>query len=202
MTGIVHWGLTGGIGSGKSTVAALLQEAGAHVIDTDALSRQLTAPGGQAIAAIAQQFGAAFITPEGALDRARMRAHVFESPLARRQLETIVHPLIAQATARARAQALAQHARCVVYDVPLLVESLRWRQQVQRVLVVDCCASTQLTRVMTRSGLSEAQIHAIMATQASREQRLACADGVICNDGITLDQLRSQIQALRPALGL
>lgn len=202
MTSTVHWGLTGGIGSGKSTVAAWLREAGARVVDVDALSRQLTAPGGAAIAAIARQFGATFITPEGALDRPRMRAHVFESPSAKRQLEAIVHPLVAQATALARAQAEAERATCVVYDVPLLVESGRWRQQVQRVLVVDCPAATQIARVKARSGLSEAEVRAIMATQASRAQRLACADAVICNDGLTLEQLRDLVRTWHPALGL
>jgi len=185
-------GLTGGVGSGKSTLAAQLAACGAAVIDADAIARALTAPGGAAIQTIAQTFGAAMIDADGALDRARMRALAFAQPDARQRLEAILHPLIAQETARQLAQAQSGGQRLVVHDVPLLVESPRMRAEMCAVLVVDCPQALQIARVMARSALSRAQVEAIIATQASRCQRLACADWVVYNDeAMTLADLRA-----------
>ena len=187
-------GLTGGIGSGKSTVAAMLAARGAHVIDTDALAHSLTAPGGAAIAAIAQRFGAEMITPAGALDRARMRERVFADPAAKAALEQILHPMIGRLTeAQARAAVAGQ---VVVFDVPLLVESGRWRDRVDRVLVVDCSAQTQIARVTQRNGWPPEQVRAVLAAQASREARRAVADAVILNDGIDLAELDRQVDTV------
>ncbi len=184
-------GLTGGIGSGKSTVAAMLATLGANVIDTDALARSLTAPGGDAIPAIAQRFGAGMITPDGALDRARMREQVFADPAAKAALEQILHPMIGRLT-EARAGAAAP-GQVLVFDVPLLVESGRWRERVDRVLVVDCSAETQIARVTQRNGWPPEQVRAVIAAQASREARRAAADAVILNDGIDLAELQRQV---------
>ncbi|MBI4757061.1 MAG: dephospho-CoA kinase [Betaproteobacteria bacterium] len=173
-------GLTGGIGSGKSTVAKHFMDRGARVVDTDAIAHELTAPGGAAIEAIRREFGAWAIAPDGALDRPAMRRHVFARLEARRTLEAILHPLI-----RAEAQRLcaASRAPYVVLVVPLLVESGDYAQRCNRVLVVDCDEQTQVARVVARSGMSPAQVRAIMATQASREQRLAAAHDVVDNSG-------------------
>jgi dephospho-CoA kinase len=195
-------GLTGGIGSGKSTVLAMLAELGAAVIDADAISRGTTAAGGGAIAAVAQRFGADFITPEGALDRERMRAHVYADPQARKELEDIIHPLVGQESARQVEAALAAEARCIVFDIPLLVESGRWRQQLDRVLVVDCSPEAQVARVVQRSGLATEAVRAIMDAQATREQRLAAADIVICNEGLSMEQLAVQVKEVARGLGL
>lgn len=195
-------GLTGGIGSGKSTALQMLAQLGAAVIDADAISRSATAAGGAAIAAISAQFGAGFITPGGALDRARMRAHAYADPQARKQLEDIIHPLVGQESARQVQAALDAGLPCIVFDIPLLVESGRWRAQVDRVLVVDCSAQTQIDRVVARSGLKPDEVHTIMAAQASRSQRLAAADIVICNEGLTLEQLRDNVLQVGRRLGL
>ena len=188
-------GLTGGIGSGKSTVAAALVElGGALLVDTDAISRALTAPGGGAMAAIEARFGRSFVASDGALDRAAMRELAFRDPAAKQTLESILHPMIGAETARQAA--LAAPGQRVVFDVPLLVESGRWRRLVDRVLVVDCDESTQIARVMARSGLSEGAVRAILAQQATRAQRRAAADAVIHNDGLTLSQLREEVGQL------
>ncbi|MCM5680740.1 dephospho-CoA kinase [Schlegelella sp. S2-27] len=187
-------GLTGGIGSGKSTVAHMLGELGALVVDTDAISRQLTAPGGPAISAISASFGADYIDASGALDRARMRELVFREPAARHRLEQLLHPLIGAETVRRAA--LATSGQAVVFDVPLLVESGRWRALVDRVLVVDCSAATQVERVTRRSQLAPDEVERIISQQASRPRRLAAADAVICNDGVSLEQLRAQVAGL------
>ncbi|PIM54680.1 dephospho-CoA kinase [Roseateles chitinivorans] len=188
-------GLTGGIGSGKSTVAAALVElGGALLVDTDAISRSLTAPGGEAMPAIEAQFGARFVASNGALDRAAMRELAFHDPKAKQALEAILHPMIGAETARQAA--LAAPGQHVVFDVPLLVESGRWRRLVDRVLVVDCDEATQIARVMARSGLSEAAVRAILAQQATRAQRRAAADAVIHNEGLTLSQLRDEVGRL------
>jgi dephospho-CoA kinase len=195
-------GLTGGIGSGKSTVLAMLQARGAAAVDADAISRATTAPGGAAIPLIAQRFGAAFITPEGALDRARMRERAYAHPEARRELEQIIHPLVGAESARQVEAALAAGARCIVFDIPLLVESGRWRAQVDRVLVVDCAPETQVERVVARSGLAPDEVRAIIAAQAPRALRLAAADVVICNEGLTLEALRNEVEQAAQAFGL
>lgn len=173
-------GLTGGIGSGKTTVANLFAERGATIVDTDAIAHQLTQPGGAAIDALRTEFGAEAIDASGALDRAKMRALVFADPDAKNRLQAILHPLIRQECERAAEQAKGAY---VMFDVPLLVESDRWRERVTRILVVDCPETMQVSRVMARSNMSEAQVRAIMATQATRAQRLAVADDVIVNDG-------------------
>ncbi len=187
-------GLTGGIGSGKSTVAKLLAAHGALVVDTDLIARQLTLPGGRAITAIAANFGADLIAADGSLDRARMREIVFTDPSKKRQLEAILHPLIG---AESDAQADTATAAAVVFDVPLLVESGdRWRSKVEKVLVVDCSEATQAERVVARSGWTPAAVRSVIAQQATRAQRRACADAVIFNEGITPAQLAEQVGAL------
>ncbi|MBM3386936.1 MAG: dephospho-CoA kinase [Betaproteobacteria bacterium] len=196
-------GLTGGIGSGKSTVAGMLAELGATVIDADAISRSLTAPGGRAIDAIRAQFGPDMVGPDGAMDRQAMRTRVFADPQARRRLEAIIHPLVAQITREQTEAAVAAGARCLVHDVPLLVESgTRWRAAVDRVLVVDCEPDTQRQRVAARSGLAADEIERILAQQASRAQRLACADIVVFNQGLSLAELNDEIRQMARHFGL
>lgn len=188
-------GLTGGIGSGKSTVARMLAGLGAHVVDTDAISRSLTASGGAALAAVAADFGAQMIGADGALDRQRMRELVFSDPSARLRLEAILHPRIGEQTRLAAGQ--ARPGQTVVFDVPLLTESGRWRQQVQRVLVVDCDEVTQVQRVMARSGWPAEQARSVVAQQATRAQRRAIADAVIVNDhGTSLASLEATVGQL------
>lgn len=186
-------GLTGGIGSGKSTVAGMLVELGAHLVDTDAIARSLTAPGGAAMPAVAQAFGADFVAADGALDRTRMRALAFADPGAKARLEAILHPLIG---AEAQRQAALAAGRPVVFDVPLLTPGSAWRARVARVLVVDCHEDTQAARVAARPGWDEAMARTVIAQQIPRAQRRALADAVIHNDGLTLDSLRAEVQAL------
>jgi len=186
-------GLTGGIGSGKSTVAALLAAHSAAIIDTDAIARRLTLPGGAAIPAIRKGFGNGFIDASGALDRDYMRALAFTDLQAKRRLEAILHPLIGIETAR---EADASKASVKVFDVPLLVESNRWRAIVDRVLVVDCSEETQVQRVVRRAGWAEDAVRKIIQQQATRDARLAAADAVIRNDGLTLEALASEVDAL------
>jgi dephospho-CoA kinase len=186
-------GLTGGIGSGKSTVGALLVQRGATLVDTDAIARGLTEAGGAAIETIAASFGPEFITPVGSLDRDRMRSLVFSQAAAKLRLEAILHPLIGIETDRQERQAKTP---VLVFDVPLLAESSKWRTQVDRILVIDCTQDTQIRRVMARSGLSEQVVAGIVAQQATRSLRRACADAVIHNDSMSLDALKSQVQAL------
>ena len=191
-------GLTGGIGSGKSTVAGFLREAGAAIVDTDAISRALTLTGGAAMPAIRQEVGADFVTADGALDRDRMRALVFSDANAKRRLEAILHPLI---TAQALAEADVAPQALVVFDVPLLVESGRWRSRVARVLVVDCSAETQVARVLQRPGWTRERIDGALAAQTSRQARRAAADAVLLNDGIALAALRSEVLSLAARWG-
>ena len=186
-------GLTGGIGSGKSTVAQMLVDCGAVLVDTDAISRGLTAPGGAAMPALVTEFGPDIARPDGALDRDRMRALAFSDPSAKARLEAILHPMIGQVT---REQAAKAGDRPVVFDVPLLTESRHWRHQVDRILVVDCAEETQVRRVMERNGWSAEQVQQVIAKQATRAQRQAIADAVILNEGITLDELRAQVASL------
>ncbi|PUE27553.1 dephospho-CoA kinase [Limnohabitans sp. Jir72] len=196
-------GLTGGIGSGKSTVAGMLAARGAAVIDADAISRSVTATGGRAIEAITAAFGPHMLDSDGAMNRQAMRERIFQDPQAKRQLEAIIHPLVGQLTAEQAQHALDTGHRCLVFDVPLLVESgERWRRQVDRVLVVDCDTETQRQRVMVRNGLSAAEIDRIIAQQASRAQRLACADAVIVNQSINLLELEAQISQVAADFGL
>ncbi|RJX31574.1 MAG: dephospho-CoA kinase [Oxalobacter sp.] len=173
-------GLTGGIGSGKTTVANLFAERGAAVIDTDVVAHQLTAPGGLAISAIRDTFGETFINADGAMDRAKMRAQVFANPDAKTQLEAILHPLIRKEVERAAEEASAPY---VIFVVPLLVGSDYWQKRVSRVLVVDCPEALQIQRVMQRNAMTREQVLAIMATQATRAARLAAADDIVVNEG-------------------
>ena len=186
-------GLTGGIGSGKSTVAAMLSDLGATLIDTDAISRAITLPGGAAIPAIRSAFGADVLDAAGGLDRARMRDIVFAQTDAKRRLEAVLHPLIGIETER---QATAAAGTTIVFDVPLLVESKRWRRIVDRVLVVDASEATQLTRVVTRSGWAPDAVRAVIAQQAPRRERRAAADAVVFNDGLSLEALAGEVRSL------
>jgi len=189
----VNIGLTGGIGSGKSTVAACWARLGATIIDTDALARELTRPRGAAMPAIAAEFGQGVVAPDGSLDRAAMRQLAFADAGARQRLEGILHPLI---SARTEALAATAPSHVIVFDVPLLVESGRWRERVEHVLVVDCEEATQIARVMQRSGWTRDAVEAVMRQQASRAQRRAVADAVIYNEGLSLADLQQAVNAL------
>jgi dephospho-CoA kinase len=187
-------GLTGGIGSGKSTVAAVLQECGAHLVDTDAIARALTAPGGAAISDLRTRFGPQSIDTTGALDRAWMRERAFADRSMREALEALLHPLIGAEAERQASAAAA--APCVVFDVPLLVESGRWRGRVDRVLVVDCPTERQVERVVQRSQWSREAVLRVIAQQASRHARRAAADAVIDNSGDDPAALAPHVRAL------
>jgi dephospho-CoA kinase len=186
-------GLTGGIGSGKTMVAERFAQHGVTVIDSDQIAHQITASGGAAMPLIEAQFGAHFVTPAGALDRARMRALVFGDPAAKIKLEAITHPLIRAECERAAAGASGPY---LIYVVPLLVESGNWKNRVDRVLVVDCAESTQIERVVQRNGFSREQVQAIMAQQATRSARLACADDIIHNDDVPLAQVLEAVDQM------
>ena len=191
--GLRSIGLTGGIGSGKSTVAALLVARGATLVDTDAIAHALTTPGGAAMPALRQRFGADIAGADGAMDRARMRSLVLADPAAKQALEAILHPMIGQ---EARRQAVAAGDSVVVFDVPLLTESSHWRQRCERILVIDCSPATQVQRVMARSGWTADQVQRVIALQAGREARRAIADAVIHNDGLSPDGLACEVAAL------
>jgi dephospho-CoA kinase len=195
-------GLTGGIGSGKSTVLQMLVGQGATAIDADSISRSLTATGGAAIPALAQHFGARFVGADGALDRALMREQAYADPEARKALEAILHPLIGADIDRQVQAAQDAGSSCLVFDVPLLVESGRWRQQLDQIAVVDCSVATQIARVVARSALQPREVEAIIAAQAPRMLRLAAADVVLCNEGITLAQLQQEVQRAAQRFGL
>ena len=199
---MVRVGLTGGIGSGKSTAADLLTQRGASVIDADVISRSVTAAGGSAIGPLRDAFGADFITADGALDRDRMRQASYADTQVRKRLEAIVHPLVGAESARQEAAAVAQGAACIVFDVPLLVESRRWRQRVDLVLVIDCQPDVQIARVVRRSGLDAATVQRIIATQASRVQRLRAADIVVANSGGSMAQFADEIHQAAKRFGL
>jgi len=198
----IKLGVTGGIGSGKSTFAAMLQDCGAALIDADAIARSVTASAGAAIAAIREAFGDDFIDDQGALDRARMRALVFTDAGAKARLEAIVHPLVGSAIAQAGATAAAAGKRLIVFDIPLLTESAHWPRQLDAVLVVDCREDTQVARVRARSGLEEEAVRAIMATQSSRAVRRAAADFVVYNDGLSLTDLQAEARRVAAMFGL
>ena len=185
-------GLTGGIGSGKSAAADEFEKLGAAVVDTDAIARELTEKGGAALPGVEKRFGKGFLEPTGAMDRKKMRDHVFADPAAKRALEELLHPMIREESARRIAAARAPY---VVHVVPLLIESPDYRRRVNRVLVIDAAEEVQVARVRERSRLPEAEVRAIMCTQASRAERLAAADDVIDNGG-SRDALRNQVAAL------
>ncbi len=180
---IFRVGLTGGIGSGKSTVADRFVTLGASLVDTDVIAHRLTAPDGAAIDPIRMHFGESMIAANGSLDRQAMRAHVFARPQARKALEAILHPMIAVEVRREVAAAAQAGADYVLLAIPLLIESGSWRGRVERVLVVDCPVEVQVARVMKRSGLSPAEVEAIIQVQATRAQRLDAADDVVDNGG-------------------
>ncbi len=186
-------GLTGGIGSGKSTVADLFGKRGVTLVDTDVIAHRVTAPQGLAMPAIAAEFGGSYVAEDGSLDRARMRALVFSDETARKRLEAITHPLIRAETERERQQASGPY---VIIVVPLLIESGNWKARVDRVLTVDCSVETQIARVMRRNAFTREQVLAIIARQATREARLAAADDVIVNDGRPLEELALDVDQL------
>lgn len=190
---VARIGLTGGIGSGKSTVAAAMVALGAALVDTDAIARRLTSADGAAMAALHEAFGDAVVAADGSLDRETMRRLAFEDAGARRRLEAVLHPMIG---AQALHEAAAAQAQVVVFDVPLLAESSAWRQRVDRVVVVDCDAATQLERVCTRPGWTRDTAERAIAAQAPRRARRAIADAVIHNVGIGLDELQCEVAAL------
>ncbi|MEP6504917.1 MAG: dephospho-CoA kinase [Betaproteobacteria bacterium] len=194
MASALRIGLTGGIGSGKSTVARRFGSLGALVVDTDALGQALTAPAGAAIGAIAAAFGAEMIAADGAMDRERMRALVFAQPAERLRLEAILHPMIGAAT-RERA-ASAAPGQAIVFDVPLLAESGTWRARVDRVVVVDCTPATQVARVTARSGWTAEAVERAIAQQATRAQRRAIADAVVFNETLSLSALEAEVDSL------
>ena len=198
----VRLGLTGGIGSGKSTVANLLVGLGAGLVDADAISRQLSAAGGLAMSAIAATFGSDFVDASGALERDRMRQLVHTDSSARLRLEAIIHPLVGQETRRQAALLAEQACPCIVFDVPLLVESPHWRRDLDLVLVIDCTAEIQIGRVMARNQLSRSEVEKIIASQASRSLRLTAADSVIFNVGLSLDELAVELQQISARFGL
>lgn len=187
-------GLTGGIGCGKSTVAAMFREFGACVIDSDAISHQLTQPAGAAIEPIRAAFGADYIDASGALDRTRMRHLVFSDMAARQRLEGILHPLIrAQMLERIRTAGAAPY---ILLVVPLLFETRAYHELMQRTLAVDCTEAAQIARTMQRSGMSEQEVRAIIAQQIARSERLRLADDIIRNDA-GMDALRPQVERMR-----
>ena len=187
-------GLTGGIGSGKSTVAATWVALGATLVDSDAIARAVAQPGGAAMPAIEAAFGPAVIAADGGLDRAAMRTLVFSDAAARQRLEGILHPMIGAECERQAAAAAP--GRPIVFDVPLLVESKRWRAIVDRVLVVDASEETQLARVVARSAWSPEAVRAVIAQQATRSARRAAADAVIFNEGLSLPALAAEVRGL------
>lgn len=199
---MMRLGLTGGIGSGKSTVATLLASLGAVLIDADAISRAATAPGGAAMAAIQSVFGPNMLTREGALNRDQMRSVVYSDPTAKARLEAIVHPVVGAEIAKQSQQAAFTGTACAVFDIPLLVESGRWRALLDRVIVIDCTEATQMARVMARNGLTAPEVQRIITAQATRAERLACADCVLFNDDLSLDDLRLHVQQIGTQFGL
>lgn len=189
-------GLTGGIGSGKSTVASLFAKRGAALIDADAISRAVTSTGGLAIDDLSKAFGPTMLTPYGALDRDQMRSLIFSDPSAKSRLEEIVHPLVGSAIAEQARQANVAGASCIVFDIPLLVESHHWRASLDRILVVDCSEGTQILRVASRNGFSVDAVRKIISSQAPRTLRLNAADAIVFNDGITIDDLAQHVHEI------
>ena len=188
-------GLTGGIGSGKTTVSDLLGKLGAGVVDTDLIAHQITAADGKAIPAIEQQFGHSFLDAMGALDRSKMRTLVFADPEARKILEAITHPLIRQETIRQAREWITKGAPYIVFVVPLLIESGSWQDLLDLLVVVDCPEEAQIARVVQRSKLSPEEVKRIIRSQATRDKRLACADVVIKNQG-DLSALNTEVMQL------
>lgn len=185
-------GLTGGIGSGKSTVAEMFRRLGADIIDTDVISHDLTQRGATAYQAILDAFGKDYAQSDGSLDRARLRARVFSDAAAKARLEAILHPMIRAQVAAALAKATGPYAILVV---PLLIETGAYKNMIQRILVVDCPEEEQVRRAMARSGLGADEVRAIMSAQVTRAQRLAAADDVLTNSADMAD-LEQEIRQL------
>lgn len=194
-------GLTGGIGSGKSTVAEILRSLGAALIDADAISRQSTQAGGAAIEPLRLAFGSQVLHSDGALNRDAMRALFTQQPDAKFRLESIIHPIVGRQIAHQLQIAADEKKQCAVLDIPLLAESgSRWRGQLHAVWVVDCLPETQRQRVAQRSGWPSEQIQSVIALQARRPERLACADTVIYNEGLSLPTLQELVRSLAKPL--
>lgn len=198
----IRLGLTGGIGSGKSTVATMITSFGAAMIDADAISKRLTASNGEAISTIKEQFGELFINKDGSLNRNHMRDLIFSDSDAKRRLEKIIHPLVKIEIERQDQLAVSLGKRLIVYDIPLLVESSNWRPVLDNVLVTDCLEQTQIDRVILRNGLKAEEIQKIIASQASRKIRNSAADMLIFNDSISIEQLRQQVKQVSQHFGL
>jgi len=192
-------GLTGGIGSGKTAVSNLLGELGAGIIDTDLISHQITAPGGEAIPMIAKAFGDDFIDGQGALIRSKMRTLVFEDIKARELLEQITHPLIQQETVKQAMKLAKSGVPYLVFVVPLLIESGSWVKVIDYLVVVDCPEESQIQRVMHRNNMTRVEVENILKAQTSRNTRLAAANSVIENQG-KLDELKSAASKLHQQL--
>jgi len=192
-------GLTGGIGSGKTVVSDLLAGYGAGIIDTDKISHQITAPGGKAIPLITKAFGADFIDPQGALNRPKMRAVVFEDPSARQVLEQITHPLIQAETAKQALELAKSGVPYLVFVVPLLIESGFWIKLIDYLVVVDCTEESQIQRVMHRNNMARSDVENILKAQTSRNARLTTANAVIENHG-SLDELKPAVLKLHQQL--
>lgn len=191
-------GLTGGIGSGKSTFGAMLSARGFALIDADAVSRELTGVGGLAIAKVREAFGNSSIALDGSMDRDQMRTLVFSHPEAKARLETILHPLIRATIAEKLTAFKDKGEPLAILDIPLLVESSQWQGQLDGIIVVDCSEARQLSRIMARNGWTQAQTKAVIAAQASRQERLAVANWVIDNDSDDLSALQKQADAWEP----
>jgi dephospho-CoA kinase len=198
----IRLGLTGGIGSGKSTVATMITSFGAAMIDADAISKRLTASNGEAISTIKEQFGELFINKDGSLNRNHMRDLIFSDSDAKRRLEKIIHPLVKIEIERQDQLAVSLGKRLIVYDIPLLVESSNWRPALDNVLVTDCLEQTQIDRVILRNGLKAEEIQKIIASQTSRKIRNSAADMLIFNDSISIEQLRQQVKQVSQHFGL
>ena len=198
MSASLSVGLTGGVGSGKSTIAAMLLKRGAGLVDADAIAHQLTSPGGLAIDALRESFGPDAIAADGALDRARMRALVFSESAARKQLESLLHPMIRQVMRERAAELIAGGSLYAVFVVPLLIEGGNWHDYIDRILLIDCSEATQLARVCARTGIDESTARKIMASQATRPRRLAAADDVLLNEA-PLSQIEPRVERLHQA---
>ena len=188
-------GLTGGVGSGKSTIGAMFSDRGAALVDADLIAHQLTSAGGAAIEALREAFGAEAITPEGSLDRVRMRARVFSDATLRTQLESLLHPMIRGAMRESAAKLIVEGAPYVVLVVPLLIETGNRGGYADHILLIDCSEATQLARVRARPGIDESTARKIIAAQATRAERLAVADDVLLNEA-PLDQIDPKVERL------
>lgn len=191
-------GLTGGVGSGKSTIATMLSEHGAAIVDADMIAHQLTSTGGAAIEAVRESFGTEAITADGSMDRPRMRARVFLDPAARTQLESLLHPMIRDAMRECAAELIESGSQYIVFVIPLLIETGSWRDNVDRVLLIDCSEATQIARVCARNGIGEKMARKIVASQATRQRRLAAASDVLVNEA-PLDQITGRVATLHRA---